>query len=239
MADSHISQTPSWVQTTLIWLAADQWAQQDPNQEGIQVQQRFYAQYQHLVRRDIESPPRSEPELPGPPARLAYAPSPQEPEHSASSEDLIEFSPRSSVDVKRDNHKRHQEQATGDLLLLSPKTTEDDQISLVSAQEHNPDQVTKERKMLPVTFGSVPYTISSESWSLASNSSNTSWSLGEISKEQYAARRKSVVSVYSTVYAVAKIVFVIFQNYGVEVRSSPLCYNSQFPICRERILTSG
>lgn len=63
----------------------------------------------------------------------------------------------------------------------------------------------------------VPYTISSEEWSLASNSSKDSQGVGDIPEGQLSARLKSVVSVYSTVYAVAKTAFTIFENYGVEV----------------------
>lgn len=233
MADSRKSTTPSWVSTTLTWLAAEQWAQQDPdttNQEHTRVQQRFYTQYQHLVRRDIESPPRSEPELHGR-SFLPCPPNAQGPEKSVSSEDLIKLSPQSSVDIKGDHNAFRPEKATQNLLLPSPKTSDDDQIHLLSDQEHQRDQATQERKMLPANFGSVPYTISSEDWALSSNSSNTSQSF-DMSEEQYAARRESVVSVYSTVYAIAKIVFVIFQNYGVEVsfKSPPPVLHPRCPL---------
>lgn len=159
--------------------------------------QRFYRRYQAYVSRDPE--PRSPyPQdlsrfrLPAPPP--PPPPQPTESDESDSDNLSLALLKEQLLALARDPQRGQHSENEG------PR----------------PPLGRRDNMIAPNPLG-VPYTISSGEWSLASNSSKNSQGLEDIPEEQLSARRTSVISVYSTVYAVAKIVFTIFADYGVEV----------------------
>ncbi|KAJ9207884.1 hypothetical protein DTO164E3_170 [Paecilomyces variotii] len=168
-----------------------------PNPNINQGQERFYARYQAHVRREPESP---SPEPRSPATDLAAFRYP---------ESLAPFESPESGPVNLSPEDRLLALVTG------PERARDSEIAGPHPFPERPDN------MIGPNPQGVPYTISSEEWSLASNSSKDSQGVGDISEGQLSARLKSVVSVYSTVYAVAKTAFTIFENYGVELDDTP------------------
>lgn len=158
-------------------------------------QERFYERYQANVRR---APERPSPEPRSPPPNLAVYRYP---------ESLECFEPPEPEPVILSPEERLQALLTGSVTARGTEVTGSHTLPL------------RPINMIGPSSQGVPYTISSGQWSLASNSYKDSQGhdVRDLPDEQLADRLKSVVSVYSTVYGVAKIAFAIFENYGVEV----------------------
>lgn len=81
---------------------------------------------------------------------------------------------------------------------------------------------------------SRPFTISSDDWVLLSYRSSSSsphsqvLSLSDLSESQLAAHFNDVLRILAKVFAMAKLVQVLFLAYGVEVRTSLLALGFQW-----------